>query len=47
MTGRKVVVEATLDPSIIGGVVARVGDQLIDASVKGRLEALRRQLASS
>ncbi len=46
MTGRKVVVEPTVDPSIMGGIVARVGDQLIDASVKGRLEALKRRLAA-
>ena len=46
MTGRRVVSEVTVDSSIIGGIVARVGDQLIDASVKGRLEALRRRLAT-
>lgn len=47
MTGRRVVVETTVDPSILGGIVARIGDQLIDASVRGRLEALRRRLASA
>jgi F-type H+-transporting ATPase subunit delta len=46
ITGRRVEAEVTVDPSIIGGIVARVGDQLIDASVKGRLEALRRRLTS-
>jgi F-type H+-transporting ATPase subunit delta len=46
MTGRKVVVESEVDPSIIGGIVARIGDQLIDASVRGRLEALKRRLAT-
>jgi len=45
MVGRQVVVEAHVDPSILGGIVARIGDQLIDASVKGRLEALKRRLA--
>lgn len=45
MTGRSVVVETSVDPSIIGGIVARVGDQLIDASVRGRLEALKKRLA--
>ncbi len=45
MTGRQVVVETRVDPSIIGGIVARIGDQLIDASVKGRLEALKKRLA--
>lgn len=47
MTGRTVIVESSVDPSIIGGIVARVGDELIDASVKGRLEALKRQLEST
>jgi F-type H+-transporting ATPase subunit delta len=46
MTGRRVVAEVNVDQAIIGGIVARVGDQLIDASVKGRLEALRRRLAT-
>lgn len=45
ITGRQVVAEATVDRSILGGIVARIGDQLIDASVRGRLETLRRRLA--
>lgn len=44
MTGRRVVAQQRVDPSLLGGIVARVGDQLIDASVKGRLEALKRRL---
>ena len=43
----KVTIRAHVDPTIIGGVVARVGDQLIDDSVRGRLERLRRTLAGS
>ena len=46
MTGRKIVVEPSVDPDIMGGIVARIGDQLIDASVRGRLEALKRRLAT-
>jgi F-type H+-transporting ATPase subunit delta len=42
--GRSVEVRYLVDPEIIGGVVARVGDQLIDGSVKGRLEALHKAL---
>jgi F-type H+-transporting ATPase subunit delta len=42
--GQTVEIEEHVDPNIIGGVVARVGDQLIDASVRGRLETLRRRL---
>jgi F-type H+-transporting ATPase subunit delta len=41
----KVIIRSKVDPAIIGGVVARVGDQLIDDSVRGRLERLRRTLA--
>jgi F-type H+-transporting ATPase subunit delta len=44
--GRQVQVETSVDPNIIGGVVARIGDQLIDGSVRGRLETLRRRLAA-
>jgi F0F1-type ATP synthase delta subunit len=34
------------DPAIIGGIVARVGDQLIDGSVVTRLRRLRSRLTS-
>jgi len=36
--------ERRVDPSLIGGLTVRVGDRLIDASVRGRLERLRAQL---
>lgn len=45
--GRQVEIEHRVDPDIIGGVVARVGDQLIDASLRARLEALRRRMQST
>jgi F-type H+-transporting ATPase subunit delta len=45
--GQQVQMETTVDPSIIGGVVARVGDQLLDGSVRGRLDALRRRLTAT
>jgi F-type H+-transporting ATPase subunit delta len=44
--GKRVELRTTVDPEIIGGVVVRVGDQLFDASVRGKLEALRRVLSS-
>jgi F-type H+-transporting ATPase subunit delta len=44
LVGRRVTLERRVDPSIIGGVVARVGDRLINGSVAERLAALRRQL---
>jgi F-type H+-transporting ATPase subunit delta len=43
----KVTILSRVDPSIIGGVVARVGDQVLDDSVRGRLERLRQTLAGS
>lgn len=46
VTGRTVEVEARLDPALIGGLTVRVGDQLIDASVRGRLERLRDRLVA-
>src|SRR5258708_4873203 len=44
LVGRKVIVERHVDPSIIGGVVARVGDRLINGSVAEAFAALRQQL---
>jgi F-type H+-transporting ATPase subunit delta len=43
----RVRIRARVDPSIIGGVVARVGDTLIDDSIRGRLERLRSTLATA
>ena len=37
-TGRKVDVKVVVDPSVIGGVVARVGDEVFDGSISNRLE---------
>ena len=45
--GQRVEMETTVDPDIIGGVVVRIGDLLLDGSVRGRLEALRRRLAAT
>lgn len=44
ITGQKVLATMAVDPSLIGGFVARIGDRLIDASVAGRLAALRTSL---
>jgi F-type H+-transporting ATPase subunit delta len=43
----KVTIHSRVDPTLIGGVVARVGDQVIDDSVRGRLERLRQTLAGA
>jgi F-type H+-transporting ATPase subunit delta len=44
--GKTVVLETRVDPSIVGGVIAQVGDNVIDGSVRGRLERLRRSLTA-
>ena len=44
MLEQEVVLETAEDASIIGGIVVRVGDRIIDGSVRTRLEALRRRL---
>jgi len=46
MTGGSVALETAVDPDLLGGIVVRIGDRLIDGSVRGRLERLRNQLAS-
>jgi F-type H+-transporting ATPase subunit delta len=43
-TGKTILMQTRIQPEILGGLVARVGDQLIDASVRFRLSALRKQL---
>lgn len=45
-TQRKVTIDRKQDPSLIGGVVTRIGDNTIDGSVKGRLAEIQRQLSS-
>ncbi len=46
LTGDQVEVELQVDPSLLGGVLVRMGDRLIDGSVRGRLERLRARLTS-
>src|SRR5436190_1270994 len=43
-TGRRIELTSRVDPNIIGGLVLRVGNKVLDASVQGRLERLRRQI---
>ncbi|MDO9352707.1 MAG: ATP synthase F1 subunit delta [Solirubrobacteraceae bacterium] len=45
-TGRKVRLNAVVEPEIIGGLILRVGNQILDASIRTRLERLRRQVAT-
>jgi F-type H+-transporting ATPase subunit delta len=46
-SGRKVEARRSVDPDLIGGIVLQVGSHRLDASVRGRLERLRRELATS
>jgi F-type H+-transporting ATPase subunit delta len=46
MTGGRIALETDVDAALLGGLIVRVGDRLIDGSVRGRLERLRNQLAS-
>jgi F-type H+-transporting ATPase subunit delta len=45
VVGKKVVLEAKVDKSLIGGIVARVGGKLLDGSVLSQLTAMRKTLA--
>jgi F-type H+-transporting ATPase subunit delta len=45
MTGKQVITHLEVEPDIVGGLVARIGDKVIDGSTRGKLLALRRSLA--
>jgi F-type H+-transporting ATPase subunit delta len=45
-SGRKVEASRTVDPELIGGIVLQVGSHRLDASVRGRLDRLRRELVT-
>ena len=47
VSGKRVELALNVDPSLLGGVQVRLGDRLIDGSVRGRLERLRARLAGS
>jgi ATP synthase F1 delta subunit len=44
-TGRRVELTAEVDPDVLGGIVLRVGNSILDASIRNRLEQLRKQVA--
>ncbi|HLW94062.1 MAG TPA: ATP synthase F1 subunit delta [Solirubrobacteraceae bacterium] len=44
-TGRRVELTSEVDPDILGGIVLRVGNAILDASVRNRLEQLRKEVA--
>ena len=40
-TGKRIEVKVVVDPSVLGGIVATIGDTVIDGSVRHRLEQLK------
>ena len=44
-TGRRIQLTADVDPDVLGGLVLRVGNSVLDASIRNRLETLRRSVA--
>jgi F-type H+-transporting ATPase subunit delta len=42
--GKPVILKTQVDPSIIGGIIIKVGDKLIDGSLRSKLAALRKEL---
>jgi ATP synthase F1 delta subunit len=46
-TGRRVELSSSVDPDVLGGLVVRVGNVVLDASVRNRLEQLRKQVAKA
>jgi F-type H+-transporting ATPase subunit delta len=46
-TGREVELTSEVDPDILGGIVLRVGNFILDASIRNRLEQLRKQVAQA
>jgi F-type H+-transporting ATPase subunit delta len=46
-TGQRVELTKTVDPDIIGGLVLRVGNSILDASIRNRLETLRKNVAKA
>jgi F-type H+-transporting ATPase subunit delta len=46
-TGKTVVLQTNVDPSLIGGIVVRIGDTIIDGSVRGQLLRLRQYLLNA
>jgi ATP synthase F1 delta subunit len=46
-TGRKVELSSNVDPDVLGGLMVRVGNMVLDGTVRNRLERLRKQVAKA
>lgn len=44
MTGNPVIIETKVDPAVIGGAIIKIGDKIIDGSIRRRLETLKKEL---
>ena len=47
MVGHKVVIDARVDPSVVGGFKVKIGDTLIDGSIHNMLESLKKRLVEA
>lgn len=46
-TGQKIVLDRAVDPQLLGGVVTRIGDRIIDGSLRSRLASMREDLLTT
>ena len=46
-TGKKIELSSSVDPNVLGGIVLQVGNMVLDASVRNRLERLRRSIVKA
>jgi F0F1-type ATP synthase delta subunit len=46
-TGHKIELESAVDENILGGLVLRVGNMVLDASLRNKLEKLRKEVAQA
>jgi F-type H+-transporting ATPase subunit delta len=46
-TGRRVELSSNVNPDVLGGLMVRVGNMVLDATVRNRLEQLRKQVAKA
>jgi len=47
ITGKKVVITTKVDPSILGGIIAKVGDLVLDGSIRSQLQGLKESIKGS
>jgi len=45
--GKPVVLKLKVDPDLIGGIVIKIGDKLIDGSIRSKLDTLKREIGKA